>query len=156
MAWVTASLMPRVSRVEASETKKPLYVISLTKEFFRDAKAAALREAEPAAPGAKLEDSITKEFKFVRGRKITEKQHWDWLGSCVKQLDIVKPGMTRKALFERVSGEGGISTRTTLAVVSKHCPYLKLRIIFAASGSDEQQDKIKTVTGPYLQYMILD
>lgn len=80
----------------------------------------------------------------------------------------VKPGMTRTQLMEIFTTEGGISTAKQRTFVSRDCPYFKVNVNFrraVESSADNQptdwlqeldDDVITSISGPYLQFSIMD
>jgi hypothetical protein len=91
-----------------------------------------------------------------------DKEHTKWVDSVMRSISSVKPGATRKNLLGVFTEEGGLSTRTHRTYVYKHCPYIKVDVEFAPVGNEDDaltempEDKISTISRPYLQYFIAD
>jgi hypothetical protein len=89
----------------------------------------------------------------------SDREHTQWVDQVMRSISTIKPGMARKDLFRVLVEEGGLSTRSQRRYVYKHCPYIKVDVEF--SPSDDQQnespnDKIVTISRPYLEYTISD
>jgi hypothetical protein len=82
-----------------------------------------------------------------------------WVLKVMSEIGIVRAGMTRKELLKVFKEEGGISTRTHRTYVYKDCPYIKVNAVFSSVDAEEQEsgdDKIVSISGPYLAYAIMD
>jgi len=65
--------------------------------------------------------------------------------------------VTRTDLLRVFTTEGGISTARERTYVFRECPYTKVHVEFEAVGGREQQnDRIKTISKPYLEWAIVD
>ena len=82
--------------------------------------------------------------------------------SVMEAIDAIKPGMTRADLLTVFTVEGGISTRARRTYVYKLCPYIKVEVDFKAVTNPDDRltevsdDKILTLSRPYLQYRVMD
>jgi hypothetical protein len=91
-----------------------------------------------------------------------DREHTQWIDSVMRAILTVKPGATRKDLLRVFAEEGGLSTRTHRKYVYKQCPYIKVDVEFipmgnGGNGSTEMpEDKISTISRPYLEYFIGD
>ena len=80
----------------------------------------------------------------------------------METIDAIKPGMTRADLLTVFTVEGGISTRARRTYVYKLCPYIKVEVDFKAVTNPDDRltemsdDKILTLSRPYLQYRVMD
>lgn len=80
----------------------------------------------------------------------------------METIDAIKPGMTRADLLTVFTVEGGISTRARRTYVYKLCPYIKVEVDFKAVTNpadrltEMSDDKILTLSRPYLQYRVMD
>jgi hypothetical protein len=87
-------------------------------------------------------------------------EHTKWIDGVMREIQTVKPGMSRSALAKVFTEEGGISTRTRRIYVYGHCPYIKVDVEFAPSDEalvpEKPEDKIVSISRPYLQYTISD
>jgi hypothetical protein len=91
-----------------------------------------------------------------------------WVGEVLKQMQTIKPGMTREQLLSVFTTEGGLSTGLSRTYVSKECPYFKVSVEFHAIGRPERdndgrvtlvedsRDTIKTISRPYLEFGVFD
>ncbi|HKW97968.1 MAG TPA: hypothetical protein VJN43_09535 [Bryobacteraceae bacterium] len=83
-------------------------------------------------------------------------------------MQTIKPGMTRAALLEVFTTEGGISTALRRTYVSRDCPYFKVDVQFQAVGRpandgtgrvtlvEDSRDIILKISRPYLQFSVAD
>jgi hypothetical protein len=82
-----------------------------------------------------------------------------WVLKVMSEIGSVRAGMTRKELLKVFGEEGGLSTRTTRTYVYKGCRYIKVNVVFSRVDAEEQEsgdDKIVSISGPYLAYAIMD
>lgn len=82
-----------------------------------------------------------------------------WVLKVMSEIGSVRAGMTRKELLKVFGEEGGLSTRTNRTYVYKGCRYIKVNVVFLRVDADEQEsadDKIVSISGPYLAYAIMD
>jgi hypothetical protein len=82
-----------------------------------------------------------------------------WVLKVMNEIGTVRAGMTRKELLKVFKEEGGISTRTHRTYAYKGCPYIKVNAVFSSVDAKEQEsgdDKIVSISGPYLAYAIMD
>lgn len=90
----------------------------------------------------------------------TDEEHGKWIASVIDAIDAIKPGMTREAMKEVLQEEGGLSTRTHRTYVYKQCPYIKVNVVFAPTdadpGTEKPEDKVVSISRPYLEYRIMD
>ena len=108
--------------------------------------------------------------------------HLSWLARAIRQMEVIKPGMTRADLLTVFTTEGGVSNRARQAFVSRQCRYCKVDVSFELVGQPNiqpsycipmnsggplcdptvpifmasDQDRIVTVSRPYLQLTIMD
>ena len=94
--------------------------------------------------------------------------HTAWVDECLERMLTITPGMTRIQLLNIFTTEGGISTAEQRTFVSRDCPYFKVNVKFHRakhSGIDSTQselldesddDVIASVSGPFLQFSIMD
>jgi hypothetical protein len=92
----------------------------------------------------------------------TDREHTQWIGSVLRSIQTIKPGMTREQLLKVFTVEGGLSTRLHRTYVYKQCPYIKVSVEFTPVGNLDDRlaempgDKIRTISPPFLQYAIVD
>jgi hypothetical protein len=81
----------------------------------------------------------------------------DWLLQCIKELDSIKIGSTRKGVLKVCDMSGGIVNRTKKQYWSKTCGYIKIDIEFApvAGGEDKvglgPNDRVTAISKPYFE-----
>ena len=102
------------------------------------------------------------------GQGPSTQDHVAWVAQALKQMQTIKPGMTRTDLFKVFTTEGGLSTGLRRTFVSRECPYFKVDVEFEAVGRPSRdikgrvtlveggQDIIVNVSRPYLQFSIMD
>jgi hypothetical protein len=89
-------------------------------------------------------------------------EHTTWITSVLTWIQDVKPGMTRKDLLKGFTTEGGLSNRSRRTYVLKQCSYIKVDVEFAAVTNEQDrlaempEDKIATISRPYLDFSIMD
>jgi hypothetical protein len=89
-------------------------------------------------------------------------EHTKWIDSVMRSILTLKPGATRKDVLRIFTEEGGLSTRTQRTYVYKGCPYIKVDVRFTPVGDKDNgftempEDKIITISRPYLQYGVMD
>jgi hypothetical protein len=83
-------------------------------------------------------------------------------------MQTIKPGMTRTDLLKVFTTEGGTFTGLQRTFVSRDCPYFKVAVEFEAVGRpshdadgrvtlvEGSEDKIITISQPYLQFSVVD
>jgi hypothetical protein len=98
----------------------------------------------------------------------TAENHVAWVAQVLKQMQTIKPGMTRETLLNVFTVEGGLSTGLQRTFVSRDCPYFKVDVQFQAVGRPERdgngrvtlvengKDIILKISRPYLQFSIAD
>jgi hypothetical protein len=98
------------------------------------------------------------------GGKLTEaeSEHSKWLAGCLREIQTIKPGMTREELLKVLQGEGGLSSPTTQRFAHRDCPYIKVDVKFEAlrdaegRAKESPKDKITTISKPFLEWPIID
>jgi len=95
-------------------------------------------------------------------------QPTEWIAKSLKEMEKIKPGMTRADLLKVFTTEGGLSTGLNRTYVYRECPYIKVDVEFEPVGRpardaegrvtlvEADQDVIKKVSKPYLEWGILD
>ncbi len=85
-----------------------------------------------------------------------------WVTKIMLQAEKIHPGMLRKDLDADFKTEGGISTRSQQAYVSKSCGIIKIMVTFKVvkpnddTDYEDPEDVIVAVSQPYLQWSIMD
>src|SRR4030095_1736468 len=83
--------------------------------------------------------------------------HSEWIAQSLKEIETIKPGMTRADLLKVFREEGGLSTRTQRQYVYRECPYIKVAVEFERVGNTEAsypengKDKIVKISRPFLE-----
>ncbi len=102
------------------------------------------------------------------GQPEISQNHVTWVAQALKQIQTIKPGMTREALLKVFTTEGGIYTGLQRTFVSRDRPYFKVDVEFRAVGRpnrdrdgrvmlvEDGQDTIVKISRPYSQFSILD
>jgi hypothetical protein len=93
-----------------------------------------------------------------------EKCDYDkWVGSSLEEIRTIKAGMTRADLLKVFGQEGGLSTRTHERFVYRHSPLIHVDVEFEAVSSPgdaennaSAKDKIRNISRPYLDNMVVD
>jgi hypothetical protein len=81
---------------------------------------------------------------------------------ALREVQNVKPGMTRRDLLKQFIGEGGVSNRLQRTYVLKTCPYVKVDVEFeippgqGGSTAEGLSDKIADISRPYLGCTVTD
>lgn len=94
-------------------------------------------------------------------------QHTEWVAKSLKEIQTIKPGMTRADLMKVFTKEGGIFSRTWDHLVYRECPYIKVDVKFRAVGERDKgsnghlgagsdRDVITEISKPYLEWTISD
>jgi len=122
---------------------------------------ASLVSLVAQAPVAARQVSVQRDAETVRLAQPPGDDHVRWVEATMRRMATVKPGMTRAELLEVFTTEGGLSTRVGQTFVSRDCPYFKVDVTFQPVGRPDPlgaspQDKIVSMTRPYLQFPTLD
>jgi len=150
--WVGNSLRPRIVKIAHSNGDHSGFDAPVTKSNLALAQKQELAEPKPKAP----DPTKPQRIGALRGLAITGAQHWTWFWSQFRSLSAVKVGMSRSALINVVSEEGGLSTRSRQTFTAKGCPYLKVDITFDTKGPKPGQDTVASISTPHLDYAIVD
>lgn len=91
-----------------------------------------------------------------------------WIIESLQEIKTIKVGNTRADLLKIFTTEGGISTALERTFVYRKCPNIKVDVEFEAGGRPEKdaagrltsiednKDKIKSISKPYLEWSIID
>jgi hypothetical protein len=91
-----------------------------------------------------------------------EQTHLEWLSERITEAKSVKAGMSRADLLKVFDRESGFQVIPAEAYVLKSCFLIKVNVKFdlpALSSSQSIPDKdlkIKSISEPYLGYVVLD
>jgi hypothetical protein len=89
-------------------------------------------------------------------------EYTQWLADSLREIQSLKPGMTRADLLKTFEEEGGLSTRTERRYAYRDCPCIKVNVKFEPVGSLDDKstnasaDKIRTISQPFLEWPIAD
>lgn len=131
-----------------------------TYQLYETATGKLLEQVNPPSSPNKLpqwakdrsqldDESVPEGPEYSRQRTL-------WLAKVLRQIDSIHPGMTRKDLQSTFTTEGGISTREQQTFVYKNCPYIKVTVVFSATGATEAEDRIVSISPPYLAFTVTD
>jgi hypothetical protein len=102
------------------------------------------------------------------GKDQASQNHVAWVTEVLKRMQTILPGMTREALYQVFTTEGGLSTGLRRTFVSRDCAYFKVDVEFQAFGRPDRdgngkatlvedgKDRILKISRPYLQFNIMD
>jgi len=137
--------MPATLSLEAADdARKDLPIQKLVlrhKKIHSEAIAEQIRSAEADEQGSK------------------------WIANALQEIQSLKPGMSRAELLKVLREEGGLSTRTQRRYAYRGCPYIKVNVKFeavgepdggAGAGAASSQDKVTSVSQPFLEWTIGD
>jgi len=112
--------------------------------------------------------SLTSSSLCAAAESQSQAEHTAWVGRVLERMLTIKPGMTRSQLLEVFTTEGGIATGLQRKFVSRECPYMKVDVRFDAVGRPNRDsdgrvtlvegpdDRIVTISRPYLEFRIID
>ena len=92
----------------------------------------------------------------------------EWIGSVIKNVQMIKVGMTRGDLRKVFGEEGGLSTTSQRTYVYLGCPFIKVDFDFESRGREIKDargrylrpesdlDVIRKMSKPYLESSIID
>jgi hypothetical protein len=92
----------------------------------------------------------------------------EWVADSLREMRKIKVGMTRGDLLKVFTTEGGLSTGLNRTYVYRECPYIKVDVEFEPVGrpardakgrvtlSEADEDVIKKISKPYLDWVVLD
>ncbi len=91
-----------------------------------------------------------------------------WISDSLREMKTIEVGKTRADLLKVFTTEGGLSTGLNRTYVYRQCPYIKVDVEFEAVGrsardangrvtlDEDNRDKIKSISKPYLEWSIMD
>jgi hypothetical protein len=89
-------------------------------------------------------------------------EYTQWLVDSLREIQSLKPGMTRADLLKTFEEEGGLSTRTERRYAYRDCPCIKVNVKFEPVGptpeksTESPADKIRDISQPFLEWPIVD
>ncbi len=101
---------------------------------------------------------------FSKPESDPQSERLEWVESCLKTIESIKPGMTRRQVDAILKLEGGLQTASPGRYVHPKCPYFKTDISFdfKRDAADQNRaimspdDKVISVGKPYIERMIID
>jgi hypothetical protein len=106
----------------------------------------------------RIEDALRAANKLVPPCE----DHAEWVAKILREIQALKPGMTREDLLKIFTEEGGLSNRFQRRYAHRACPYIKVDVKFdwhdpeANSVKEHPQDKITQISTPFLEWTIAD
>jgi hypothetical protein len=88
--------------------------------------------------------------------------HCKWVSQSFREIQTIKPGMTREDLLKMFQEEGGISNRTQRRYVYRGCPFIKVDVRFKSVGTpadkltESPKDRILKLSKPFLEWSHID
>jgi Oxidoreductase molybdopterin binding domain len=100
----------------------------------------------------RVEPDTTAPYNSDQGR---------WIVAHLPELESIKIGMTRRELLTVFMEEGGLSWRAWNHYAYRKCPFVKVSVEFTpvgdvAVGEVSLDDRIKSISRPYLELIIAD
>jgi hypothetical protein len=101
-------------------------------------------------------------------QSLRQADHAAWVARVLEQMLTIQPGMTRSQLLTVFTTEGGVFTGLERQFVSRECPFFKVHVKFEAVGRPSRDsdgrgtsvegpdDRIVTISRPYLEFSIID
>ncbi len=96
-------------------------------------------------------------------RQTAEQEHTEWVAHALREMQTIKPGMARADLLKVFREEGGLSNAAQRRYAYRECPYNKVDVKFDAAndadgrvGRETPQDKIASISQPFLEWLIGD
>lgn len=116
---------------------------------------AALMAAGPAR-GIEVRKRDGRALPAERRTGEPAADHTEWIVRSLREMQTVKPGMTRADLLKVFQEEGGLSTPRQRRYVYRECPYIKVEVTFNAGREEALRDTIRTISRPFLEWSIED
>jgi len=120
-----------------------------TTEFFK---------GKDPRPDKRIQDALKASGKLAT----TSAGCTEWIAQSFREMQTIKPGMTREELLRVFIEEGGISTRFERRYAYRDCPHIKVDVKFESGGAPDDKltnypkDKIKQISKPFLEWSIID
>ena len=92
----------------------------------------------------------------------------EWIANSLKEIQKITVGMTRADLLKLFTTEGGLSTGLTRTYVYRECFYIRIDVEFEPVGRparnadgrvtlvESEDDVIRKISKPYLDWMVID
>jgi len=120
-----------------------------TAEFF---------EGEDPRSDRRIQEALKASGKLTE----TKSEHSEWLARSLREMQTIKPGMTREEFLKVFQEEGGLSNRLQQRFAYCGSPYIKVDVHFEAVGTPDDKltkspnDKIAKISTPFLEWPIAD
>jgi hypothetical protein len=82
-------------------------------------------------------------------------EYTQWIADSLREIQSLKPGMTRADLLKIFEEEGGLSTRFERRYAYRDCPYIKINVKFDPT-SERPDYKISQISQPFLEWPVTD
>ena len=108
--------------------------------------------------------SLTISILPAQGDRNSQEQT-EWIAKSLKEMKTIKVGMIRADLLKVFVTEGGLSTPFNRTYVYRECRYVKVDVEFEPLGSrdlegrvtsETNEDVIKKISNPYLEWSVMD
>lgn len=122
--------------------------------------SAMFFKGEDPRSNPRIREALRTGDKFTEAK--TEADHTRWIERSLREIQTLKPGMTRADLLKVLQEEGGLSNRNGHRFVYRECPYIKVDVKFQAVGAlddnlrKDPRDKILRLSTPFLEWSITD
>ena len=119
---------------------------------------SAVKAQNSIAPKAPSAESV----KIQDAKAAQNTQHNLWVEKCLREMQSIKVGMTRRDLGKFFTTEGGVSSASWRQYVHRECPYFKVAVEFAPSrdqdgrAREKPTNRITKISRPFLQWSISD
>ncbi len=103
--------------------------------------------------------TLAQEVETDAQKEQIDSEHAQWIQHVLRSVSTIKPGMTRNRLSRLLDEDGGLQSRTHGRYVYRRCAYIKIDVEFSAVDEETNaspDDKIVTVSKPYLEYPTFD
>ena len=131
-----------------------------TYELHETATGKLVEKVNPPSSPSELpqwaKDRSQLDDESVPEGPVYSRQRTMWVAKVLKQIQSIHPGMTRKDLSSTFTTEGSLSRREQQTFVYKDCPYIKVNVVFSATGATEAEDRIVSISKPYLAWSVMD
>jgi hypothetical protein len=92
-----------------------------------------------------------------RAQSGDDQAYLQWLSKSLASVQTIKVGMRRLDLLTLFKEDGGLQSMKTQRYVYKPCPIIKVDVTFSATATnDHLNDRIKSISKPYLESQFFD
>jgi hypothetical protein len=78
-------------------------------------------------------------------------RYLQWLSKSLASVQTIKIGMTRRDLLTLFRRDGGLQSIKSERYVYKQCPVIKVDVSFSTHTTDHLDDRIESISKPYLE-----